>query len=111
MFDYNINDSEEVICAISMTDPSIPLDIILHTPGGLVLASLQIARVIKGHKGKVTVHVPHHAMLGGILIALAADEIVMAPDAVLEPVDPQIGEFTAVSVLEVVKKNPISDIF
>ncbi len=86
----DINDSEEVIRAISMTDSSVPLDIILHTPGRLVLASLQIARAIKRHKGKVTVHVPHHAMSGGTLIALAADEIVMAPDAVLGPVDPQI---------------------
>ncbi|WPX08855.1 SDH family Clp fold serine proteinase [Anaerocellum danielii] len=106
----DINDSEEVIRAIEMTDPSVPFDIILHTPGGLVLASLQIARAIKRHKGKVTVHVPHHAMSGGTLIALAADEIVMAPDAVLGPVDPQIGEFPAVSILEVVKQKPITKI-
>lgn len=106
----DINDSEEVIRAIEMTDPSVPLDIILHTPGGLVLASLQIARAIKRHKGKVTVHVPHYAMSGGTLIALAADEIVMAPDAVLGPVDPQIGEFPAVSILEVVKQKPAAEI-
>ncbi|MGB9814202.1 MAG: SDH family Clp fold serine proteinase [Thermovenabulum sp.] len=106
----DINDSEEVIRAISMTDPSIPLDIILHTPGGLVLASLQIARAIKRHKGKITVHVPHHAMSGGTLIALAADEIVMAKDAVLGPVDPQIGEYPAVSILKLIKEKPISEI-
>lgn len=106
----DINDSEEVIRAISMTDPSVPLDIILHTPGGLVLASLQIARAIKRHKGKVTVHIPHHAMSGGTLIALAADEIVMARDAVLGPVDPQIGEYPAVSIVKMVKEKPIKDI-
>lgn len=106
----DINDSEEVIRAISMTDPSIPLDIILHTPGGLVLASLQIARAIKRHKGKVTVHVPHHAMSGGTLIALAADEIVMARDAVLGPVDPQLGEYPAVSIVKAVKEKPIGDV-
>ncbi len=75
-----------------------------------MLASLQIARAIKRHRGKVTVHVPHHAMSGGTLIALAADEIVMAPDAVLGPVDPQIGEFPAVSILEVVKQKPMAEI-
>lgn len=106
----DINDSEEVIRAISMTDPSVPLDIILHTPGGLVLASLQIARAIKRHKGKVTVHIPHYAMSGGTLIALAADEIVMARDAVLGPVDPQIGEYPAVSIVKMVKEKPIKDI-
>jgi ClpP class serine protease len=101
----DINDSEEVIRAIHMTDPSVPLDIILHTPGGLVLASLQIARAIKRHKGKVTVYVPHHAMSGGTLIALAADEIVMARDAVLGPVDPQLGEYPAVSIVKVVREK------
>src|SRR2546428_12353848 len=42
------------------TDPALPLDIVLHTPGGLVLASLQIARAVRHHKGKVTVFVPHY---------------------------------------------------
>jgi len=35
--------------------------------------------------------VPHYAMSGGTLVALAADEILMDPDAVLGPVDPQLG--------------------
>ena len=39
----------------------------------------------------MTVFVPHYAMSGGTLIALAADEIVMDRDAVLGPVDPQLG--------------------
>ena len=36
----------------------------VDTPGGLVLAATQIARAIQGHKGKVTVFVPHYAMSG-----------------------------------------------
>jgi len=43
----------------------------------------------------VTVFVPHYAMSGGTLIALTADEIVMDPNAVLGPVDPQIGNMPA----------------
>ena len=88
----DINDSEEVLRAIQMTDDDVPLDIVLHTPGGLVLAALQIARAIREHKGKVTVFVPHYAMSGGTLIALAADEIVMCKHAVLGPIDPQLGQ-------------------
>src|SRR5690554_2156257 len=61
----DINDSEEVIRAIHLTAPEVPIDLILHTPGGLVLAALQIARAIKKHPGKVTVYVPHYAMSGG----------------------------------------------
>src|SRR6266404_7311025 len=86
----DVNDSEEVLRAIQLTDPKVPLDIVLHTPGGLVLASLQIARAIHMHKGKVTAFVPHHAMSGDTLIALAAREIVMSEYAVLGPIDPQL---------------------
>src|SRR6266436_726913 len=106
----DVNDSEEVLRAIHLTDPNVPLDIVLHTPGGLVLASLQIARAIHKHKGKVTAFVPHHAMSGGTLIALAADEIVMSEYAVLGPVDPQMGEFPAASILKAVAKKPVEEI-
>ena len=106
----DINDSEDLMRACEMTDPEVPLDIVLHTPGGLVLASLQIARAIRRHKGKVTVFVPHYAMSGGTLIALGADEIVMSPHAVLGPVDPQLGQYPAASLLKVVSRKPIAEV-
>jgi ClpP class serine protease len=106
----DINDAEEVIRAIHLTDEDVPIDLVLHTPGGLLLASLQIARAIKARKGKVTVFVPHFAMSGGTLIALAADEIVMDSHAVLGPVDPQAGEYPAASVVKVVKAKPIAEV-
>ena len=106
----DINDSEQVLRAIHMTDPEVPLDLILHTPGGLVLAAIQIARAIDKHKGKVTVFVPHYAMSGGTLIALAADEIIMSDHAVLGPVDPQLGQYPAASILKVIKSKPIAEI-
>ncbi len=106
----DVNDSEEVLRAIHLTDPDIPVDLILHTPGGLVLAALQIAQAVRMHKGKVTVFVPHYAMSGGTLISLAADEIVMSPHAVLGPVDPQLGKYPAASVLKVVARKPVAEI-
>lgn len=106
----DVNDSEEVIRAIHMTDPDVPLDIILHTPGGLVLASYQIAHAIKRHRGKTTVFVPHYAMSGGTLIALAADEIVMGEHAVLGPVDPQIAGMPAASLVKLVRTKPLEEI-
>ena len=108
----DINDSEEVIRAIRLTDPEVPIDLVLHTPGGLVLAALQISCAIKRHSGKVTVFVPHYAMSGGTLIALAADEIVMDVNSVLGPVDPQIAQYPAISILNVLEqkeKNHIDD--
>ncbi|HDD35435.1 MAG TPA: hypothetical protein ENF30_01405 [Candidatus Desulfofervidus auxilii] len=106
----DIQDSEEILRAIRMTDKNIPIDLILHTPGGLVLAAEQIACALKSHKAKVTVFVPHYAMSGGTLIALAADEIVMDPYAVLGPVDPQLGKYPAASVIKVLEQKKPSDI-
>jgi len=91
--------------AIHLTDPGVPIDIVLHTPGGLVLAATQIARAINRREGKVTALVPHYAMSGGTLIALAADEIVMGENAVLGPVDPQIGQYPAASLLKAVEQK------
>jgi len=99
----NIDDSEEVLRAIRLTPKDMPLDIIIHTPGGLVLATEQIANALKRHQAKVTVFVPHYAMSGGTLIALAADEIVMDENAVLGPVDPQLGEYPAASIIKAVQ--------
>ncbi len=106
----DVNDSEEVMRAIHLTDPKVPLDIVLHTPGGLVLAALQIARAIHKHPGKVTAFVPHYAMSGGTLIALAADEIVMSEYAVLGPVDPQLGQYPAASILKAVARKPVAEV-
>ncbi len=106
----DIQDSEAVIHAIDTADPDVPLDIVLHTPGGLVLASYQIARALHRRKSRVTAFVPHYAMSGGTLIALGADEIVMSDHAVLGPLDPQIGPYPAASVLSVLEAKPIEAI-
>ncbi|HID89775.1 MAG TPA: hypothetical protein EYH27_05240 [Anaerolineales bacterium] len=106
----DIDDSEEVLRAIKLTDPEVPIDIILHTPGGLVLAAEQIAYALCRHKAPVTVFVPHYAMSGGTLIALAADQIVMDENAVLGPVDPQLGQYPAASILKVVAQKDVNEI-
>jgi ClpP class serine protease len=103
----DIEDSEAVLRAIRLTPDDRPIDVVLHTPGGLVLASEQIAYALRDHPARVTVIVPHYAMSGGTLIALAADEIRMDPAAVLGPVDPQLGELPAASIVRVVGRKPV----
>jgi ClpP class serine protease len=102
----DIDDSEEVLRAIRLTPPETPIDLIIHTPGGVALAATQIAFALDAHPGKKTVMVPHYAMSGGTLVALAADEVMMDPQAVLGPVDPQIGDqqgvYAASSIIKVV---------
>src|SRR5205823_10425252 len=77
----------------------------IHTPGGLVLAAEQIAQALHRHRAEVRVMVPHYAMSGGTLIAFAADRIQMAPSAVLGPVDPQLGQWAAASILAAVERK------
>ena len=103
----DIEDSEQVLRAIRMTPDDMPIDIVLHTPGGLVLAAEQIAHALIRHPAKVTVIIPHFAMSGGTLLALAADEIIMDCNAVLGPVDPQLGQYPAASILQAVERKNI----
>ena len=100
----NIDDSEGVLDAIRATPSGTPIDIILHTPGGMVLAASQIASALAEHDGPVRAIVPHYAMSGGTLIALAAEEINVDPHAVLGPVDPQLGEYPAASIVAAAKQ-------
>ncbi len=106
----DIDDSERVLRAIRAAPKDRPIDLIIHTPGGLVLAATQIARALKEHPAKTTVIVPHYAMSGGTLIALAADEILMDRNAVLGPVDPQIGQFPAPSIIAAVEKKGVDKV-
>ena len=97
----DIDDSQSVLRAIRSAPKGGAIEIVLHTPGGLVLAASQIARALRDHDGRVTAVVPHYAMSGGTLVALAADEIVLDAHVALGPVDPQLGHYPAASLVEV----------
>ncbi|MCX7930269.1 MAG: ATP-dependent Clp protease proteolytic subunit [Chlorobi bacterium] len=106
----SMEDSEDVLRALEITGDDRDVDLVLHTPGGLVIAALQIACAIQRRKGKTRVIIPHHAMSGGTLIALAADEIIMSKNAVLGPIDPQLGEYPAPSLLRIRQLKDINKI-
>jgi ClpP class serine protease len=106
----DIEDSEAILRVIRLTPMETPIDLIVHTPGGLVLAAEQVAHALLRHKAPVTMFVPHYAMSGGTMLALACDQIVMDPNAVLGPVDPQLGPFPAASVLEAVARKPVAQV-
>ncbi len=102
-----IEDSEFVLMEIHKTLQDKPIDIILHTPGGLVLSAELIATALKQHQAKTTAIVPFYAMSGGTMIALAADEILMEEFSALGPLDPQINGRPAGALIEVLKRKPI----
>jgi ClpP class serine protease len=99
----DIDDAESVLRAIADTADDQPIEIILHTPGGMVIAARQIASALADHPAHVTAVVPHYAMSGGTMISLACDEIVIEDHAALGPVDPQLGQYPAASLIEVSK--------
>ena len=107
----DLEDAQTIIAAIKETPIERPIDLVLHTPGGLVLAAMQIARAVEAHPAKVTVYVPVYAMSGGTLLALAADEIVMGEFSMLGPIDPQIGGLPAASIVKARDSKPISDVW
>jgi ClpP class serine protease len=107
----DLEDAQTIIAAIKETPRDMPIDLIVHTPGGLVLAAMQIARAVEAHPAKVTVYVPVYAMSGGTLIALAADEIVMGEFSMLGPIDPQIAGLPAASIAKVPKIKPVEQVF
>ncbi|WP_456326568.1 SDH family Clp fold serine proteinase [Palaeococcus sp. (in: euryarchaeotes)] len=106
----SVEDSEEVLRAIRMAPKDKPIDLIIHTPGGLVLAATQIAKALNDHPAETRVIVPHYAMSGGTLIALAADKIIMDPHAVLGPVDPQLGQYPAPSIIKAVEQKGVDKV-
>jgi ClpP class serine protease len=105
-----VDQSEQVLRAIQLTDEKVPIDLILHTPGGVVMAAEQVAAALSAHPATVTAFVPFYAMSAGTMIALAADVIVMAPVAALGPVDPQLGEHSAASIIRTAQQKPASDL-
>ncbi|MGZ4317047.1 MAG: SDH family Clp fold serine proteinase [Gaiellaceae bacterium] len=56
----DIDDAESILRAIHKTPRGQPIEFILHTPGGLVIAARQIAAALADHDGKVTAVVPHY---------------------------------------------------
>jgi len=79
----------EAIDLIRQAPDNAPIDIVLHTPGGIASATQQILHALKHHRGRKTAFVPYRAKSAGTMIALACDEIVMGTSAVLGPIDPQ----------------------
>ena len=106
----SIDESEKILRVIRKTSDDTPIDLIIHTPGGLLLAAEQIANALKAHPAKVSVMVPHFAMSGGTLITLAADEIYMDPNAVLGPIDPQISKYPAASIIKAVGQKTVDEV-
>ena len=68
----------------------VPLDLILHSPGGHAEAAEAIVSYLRGRFPGLRVIVPVAAMSAATMMTMAADEIVMAAHSQLGPIDPQL---------------------
>lgn len=82
-------------------DRSKGLDLVLHTPGGILSSAEAIIHYFRDlFDTDIRVIVPQLAMSAGTLIALSAKEIVMGCHSSLGPIDPQFGGVSAHAVIE-----------
>ena len=69
--------------------PNKPLKLHLQSSGGSYFYSLKIANRIASRSGTTTAVIEDYAMSGATLIALVCDDIEMAPNACMGPIDVQ----------------------
>ncbi len=100
-----IEPSANLLRAIARTPSRTPIDLILHIGPDDPIAAEQIAHALVRHAGKVTVFVPYSALGSGLLIALASENLVTDPNAVLGPVSPRVGRYPAVALLRAAQQR------
>ena len=66
------------------------LDVILHSPGGLVESAERIVNLLHGKFSDIRFIIPHSAYSAATLIALSGNVVLMDDRSALGPIDPQI---------------------
>lgn len=87
----NLETTTSLLEVLRTVKPTSTVDLIIHTEGGDIAASLQIALALSRHQGSINIYVPFYAYSAGTLLCLSARTIFMDPQAMLGPIDPQIG--------------------
>ena len=83
------DDSAPVWCRkIRAADPDKVLHLLIHSYGGASQARSIVSRCIAAYQNLVVAHVPIQAWSAGTALALAADSVMMGPDAAMGPTDP-----------------------
>jgi len=77
-----------------VTEPreEVAIDVWLESPGGDAHIAFKLALMLRSAAASVRVVVPDYAKSAATLLALAGDEIYMAPGAELGPLDAQMPE-------------------
>lgn len=103
--DITDEDKNGFIMAVHGLDPSIGLDLILHTPGGSIAATESIVNYLhRKFQRNIRAIVPQIAMSAGTMTACACRSILMTRHSNLGPIDPHLGGMPAYGVIAEFKR-------
>ncbi len=84
------------------------LDVLIHSPGGYPEAAEALVKMLRRQFENIRFIVPAFAKSAATMLAMSGNEILMAPDAELGPIDPQMrttnGTSPAIAILELFRK-------
>lgn len=87
--------------AINKLNKEKGLDLILHSPGGEVVATEAIGDYIRNVFGNdIRVFVPQLAMSGGTMLSLIGKELFMGKHSSIGPIDPHFGGLPAYGIIQ-----------
>lgn len=113
-FSIEDNDINHLMSVVDDLDKSKGLDLILHTPGGELVATEAIVNYLKQIFGNdIRAIIPQIAMSAGTMIALSCKSIVMGKHSSIGPIDPSIGSMSVYHIIkqfEDAKREIIEDI-
>lgn len=96
----NDKDISGFMLNIHKMDRNKGLDLILHTPGGSLVAAEALVTYLKSMFGKnIRAIVPQLSMSAGTMIAFSCKEIVLGKHSSLGPIDPQMGNIPCQAVI------------
>jgi len=96
----NDKDISGFMLNIHKLDRKKGLDLILHTPGGSLVATEALVTYLKSMFGNdIRAIVPQLSMSAGTMIALSCKEIILGKHSSLGPIDPQMGNMPCQSVI------------
>ena len=88
----NENDTMPFVDLLYHVRPGESVELLLHTPGGIIDATEKLVRMVRSKVGESEFHiiVPELAKSAGTLMVLGADCVVMSDMSELGPIDPQM---------------------
>jgi len=84
------------------------LDVLIHSAGGYPEAAEALVKMLRRQFNDIRFIVPAYAKSAATMLSMSGNEILMAPDAELGPIDPQMrtanGTSPAIAILELFQK-------